>query len=122
MEQHAAKNDIHERIYRFVLRVIRFLHKLPKTQINLIMINQCMRSVTSVGANDQEADACVSRRDFIAKYGIARKELKETNYWTRIIGDINPGVEAVELEEIREEGREILLIVSTIIKNTKKRD
>ena len=70
--------DIHERIFKFIVNVIKFLDKLPKTQTNLIFINQITRSVSSMGANDQEADGVSSKRDFIHCYTIVRKELKET--------------------------------------------
>ena len=112
--------DIHERIYQFVLRVLKLLSSLPKNSINLIIIDQCGRSVTSVGANDQEADACESRRDFVSKYSIVKKELKETNYWIRLIGDVNPEIKN-KIVVLQQEGKEILLIVSTIIKNTKNK-
>lgn len=111
--------DIHERIYKFVLRVIKLLSSLPKNNINLNIIDQCSRSVTSVGANDQEADACQSKKDFILKYSIAKKELQETNYWLRLIKDLNPNF-AQRMENLMIEGKEILLIISKIISNTKK--
>lgn len=110
--------DIHERIYNFVLTVLGLLTDLPKTTLNLIIIDQCGRAVTSVGANDQEADACESRRDFIAKYSLVKKEIKETNYWLRLIFDTNPNFQP-RVMVIQQEGKEILLIVSSIIKNTK---
>ena len=114
--------DIHERIYKFVLQVLKLLSSLPKTSLNLIIIDQCGRAVTSVGANDQEADACESKKDFIAKYSLVKKELKETNYWLRLINDVNPTFRSnMEMENIQQEGREILLIVSSIIKNAKSR-
>lgn len=113
------QRDIHERIYQFVLRVLKLLASLPKTPINLIIIDQGSRAVTSVGANDQEADACESRKDFIAKYSIAKKELKETNYWLRLAGDFNPeSKEKINIEG--QEGKELLLIISSIIKNSKR--
>lgn len=111
--------DIHERIYNFVLRVLTLLASLPKTQINLIIIDQCGRAVTSVGANDQEADACESKKDFIAKYGIVKKEAKETNYWIRLTGDINPDLKN-KIADLQQEGKEILLIVSSIVKKSKE--
>ena len=111
------KIDIHERIYNFVLKVLKLLSSLPKTSINLIIIDQCGRAVTSVGANDQEADACESRKDFIAKYSIAKKELKETNYWLRLIKDINSNL---NLNSTQQEGKELLLIISSIIRNSKR--
>lgn len=113
------KQDIHERIYQFVLRVLKLLNSLPKTTVNLNIIDQGSRAVTSVGANDQEADACQSKRDFLCKYGIVKKELKETNYWLRLINDTNPDFQK-RMGDIIKEGKEILLIVSSIIVNARK--
>jgi four helix bundle protein len=110
--------DIHEKVYKFVLQVLKLLSSLPKSELNLIIIRQCARSVTSVGANDQEADASGSRRDFIAKYSITKKELKETNYWLRLIGDTNLALKS-RASSLGEEGRELLLIIGTIIKKAK---
>lgn len=112
------EKDIHERIYQFVLRVLQFLAKLPKTPQNFIFITQTTKSVTSMGANDQEADAAESKKDFIAKYSIVKKESKETIYWLRIIGDTNSSFEE-EAMRLKKEGKEILNVVSTIIYNTK---
>jgi four helix bundle protein len=86
----------------------------------MIITDQCGRAVTSVGANDQEADACESRSDFVAKYTIVKKEIKETNYWIRLIGDTNPEFKE-RIADLQKEGKEILLIVSSIIKKSKSR-
>lgn len=112
------KIDIHDRIYQFVLEVLKILGSLPKNSLNLIIIDQCGRSVTSVGANDQEADACESKKDFIQKYSIVKKELKETNYWLRLIKDTNPNLE-VNIKVTQQEGKELLLITSSIVKRSK---
>jgi four helix bundle protein len=112
--------DIHERIYQFVIRVINLVKKLPKNQENLILINQITRSSTSMGANDQEADGTDSKKDFISKYTIVRKEGKETYYWLRIIADTNPTFKP-RMEGLMQENKEIIKIVSTIILNTKKK-
>ena len=84
------------------------------------MINQITKSVTSMGANDQEADGTDSRRDFIAKYTIVRKESKETNYWLRVISDTNPAFMS-RMQNLMQEGKEIVKIVSTIILNSKRK-
>src|SRR3989344_4332209 len=84
------ENDIHDRIYKFVIRVINLTKILPKTPQNDVIIYQLVKSVTSMGANDQEADGAESKKDFIAKYTIVKKENKETNYWLNIIEDTNP--------------------------------
>lgn len=112
------KHDIHERIYSFVIRVLKLVKQLPPTPENIIIIYQITKSVTSIGANDQEADGTDTRKDFIAKYSIVRKEGKETNYWLRVIADTNPSF-ATRMIELQQEGKEIVMIVSSIIKNTK---
>ena len=73
-----------------------------------------------MGANDQEADGTDSRKDFIAKYAIVRKEGKETNYWLRIISDTNPKFN-LRMGDLMQEGKEIVKIVSTIILNSKRK-
>jgi len=113
-------SDIHERIYQFILRVVSLTKSLPKTPQNLILINQIIRSVTSMGANDQEADGTDSKKDFIAKYAIVRKETKETNYWLRLIADTNPDFKE-RMKDLMQEGIEIAKIVSAIILSSKKK-
>lgn len=110
--------DIHERIFNFIVDVIKFLNSLPKTPSNLIFINQITRSVTSMGANDQEADGASSKKDFLHCYTLVRKEGKETVFWLRIIEKTNSASFSKEVQELLKEGNEIVAIVSTIIKNT----
>jgi len=114
------KYDIHEKIFRFILRVINLIKRLPKTQENLVISGQVLDSVTSMGANDQEADGSSTRRDFIHCYTTVRKEGKETNFWLRLIGEIDPS-SRIETIALVKEGEEIVAIVSQIITNTRKR-
>jgi four helix bundle protein len=120
MKNEERIQDIHERIYQFVIRVIKLTKALQKNPQNLILINQVTRSVTSMGANDQEADGTDTKKDFIAKYALVRKESKETNYWLRLIADTNPEFKD-RMGNIIQEGREIVKIVSAIILNSKKK-
>jgi four helix bundle protein len=110
--------DIHERIYKFVIRVINLTRELPRTAQNQVIIHQLVKSATSMGANDQEADGAESKRDFIAKYSIVKKETKETNYWLRVIEDTNPGI-ASRIQNLKQEGLELVRIVSAIILSAK---
>jgi four helix bundle protein len=112
--------DIHERIFDYIVRTIKFLNRLPKTPTNVIFINQITRSVTSMGANDQEADGALTRKDFIHKFTIVRKESKETIFWLRIIKETNHSKYDEEVLSLVAEGKEIVAIISTIIKNTSR--
>ena len=112
--------DIHERICKFVVRVLNLTKSLPPTRQNLIIIDQVTRSSTSMGANDQEADGTDSKKDFISKYALIRKEGKETNYWLRLIEDTNPEFSS-RMKGLIQEGKEIVKIVSAIIISTKRK-
>lgn len=112
-----GKYDIHERIFEYIVNVIIFLNKLPKTQANLIFIGQITRSVTSMGANDQEADGTSSTKDFLHCYTVVRKESKETVFWLKVIDKTNLAFNN-EVKDLIREGNEIVAIVSTIIRNT----
>lgn len=115
------ENDIHERIYKFVIRVISLTKLLPKTPQNDVIIYQIVKSATSMGANDQEADGAESKKDFIAKYAIVKKENKETNYWLRVIEDTNPEEIVKAMGELRKEGLEIVRVVSAIVLSAKRK-
>jgi four helix bundle protein len=113
-----AKYDIHERIYQFIVRVIKLVNTLPKTASNVVIIPQLLRCVTSMGANDQEADGSLTKKDFIHGYTVVRKENKETNFWLRLIADTNPTIKP-KMGNIIEEGQEIVAIISSIINKSR---
>ncbi|MBI4037908.1 four helix bundle protein [Candidatus Curtissbacteria bacterium] len=110
--------DIHERIYKFVIRVVNMTKVVPKSEQNKVLTNQVIRSATSMGANDQEADGSLTRKDFVHNYVIVRKEGKETLYWLSVISDTNPLI-SEKFKDLKQECKEIVLIVSTIISKTK---
>ena len=94
------------------------IKKIPKTTENLPLISQLSSSLTSIGANDREADACGSQKDFVAKYMIVRKEANETLYWLSLVKDLKLAESGV-VSKYLQEGNEIFLIVSTIIKHAR---
>jgi len=115
-----TEKDIHTRIYRFIIGCFRdVVRKIPKTTENIPIISQLSSSLTSVGANDQEADASASKKDFIAKYMIVRKETKETKYWLSFVHDSDL-IRQTIVEPYIKECQEILLIVSKILENTRR--
>ncbi len=111
--------DIHERIYQFILSVLRYIKTLPKNFENQTLIAQLIRSVTSIGANDQEAAGTFTRADFAHCYTVVRKEAKESLFWLRLLGDCNNSSQKVKSLLI--EGDEIVRVVTAIIFNTKRK-
>lgn len=108
------KFDIHERIFAFVIRILKMIKYIPPTVENKIIVNQLVRAATSVGANDQEADGVSSKRDFIHCYTIVRKELKETRYWLSILSELD-GKLKERMPDLLKENDELIKIISSII-------
>jgi four helix bundle protein len=102
----------------FIVRVIKVANSLPKSASNNVIVPQIMRCVTSMGANDQEADGTLTKKDFIHCYTVVRKENKETNFWLRLIADTNPDLKP-KMEQVIQEGKEIAAIISSIINKTR---
>lgn len=113
-----VKYDIHKRIYNFIVRVIKLVNSLPKNSSNLVITGQLLRCVTSMGANDQEADGTLTKKDFIHSYVIVRKESKETYFWLSLIGDTNTSLKN-RMEPLLQENKELIAIISTIISKSR---
>lgn len=109
--------DICERSFLFALNVIKLCQRLEQTRSSAawVLSKQVLRSATSIGANIEEAQGGQSRADFISKYTIARKEIRETNYWVRLL--LASGIVSSEDgQPILSESVELLKILTTIIK------
>jgi four helix bundle protein len=114
------KRDIYDRVYKFVLEVLEAVKIIPKTPENLVLIKQVVKSSTSIGANVIEADGAETKKEFIYKYSISKREAKETHYWLSLISDHNPKLKE-RFKPLVVECGEIIAIVSTIIINAKKK-
>jgi len=82
-----VKNDLKYRCYYYSIETIKFLGPLAKNDVNKVIINQLLRSATSIGANIVEAKASSSRKDFIKFYDIALKSANESKYWLGLLRD-----------------------------------
>jgi len=110
--------DIRERTFNFAKRILELGGKLPNNHVCRILSSQLVRAGTSIGANVEEADGTVTKRDLINKFVIARKETKETKYWIRLISSkyLPNEVVSSDLKEINE----IINVLSAIINKLRK--
>ncbi len=83
--QKQKKYDLEERTLAFAKRVIAFVNSLEKTVANIEIIKQLVRSSGSVGANYIEANEAFSKKDFVLRIKICRKEAKESCYWLKLV-------------------------------------
>lgn len=112
------KYDLEERTAKFSEKIIELCKKVPKDVITSPIINQLVKSGTSIGANYCEANGGSSKKDFKNKIFICKKESKETKYWLRILAKSVEGLKE-ECGELSGEVQELILIFSKIAANTK---
>ncbi|MFA6485807.1 MAG: four helix bundle protein [Candidatus Magasanikbacteria bacterium] len=111
--------DLEERTLKFAKAVLNILKTMPISLINSNIINQLIRSVTSVGANYREANAGSSKKDFRNKIFICRKEIQETKYWIELLADISDECRRNQMRVLWKEAHELTLIFNKISSSLK---
>jgi len=81
----SKRYDLEERTFQFAKDVRAFVKTLPRTHANEQDIRQLVRASGSVGANYIEANESLSKKNFMMRIKISRKEAKESRYWLRLL-------------------------------------
>lgn len=110
--------DLEDRTLEFAKEVIGFIKTIPKTMANIEIAKQAIRSATSIGANYIEANECLSKKDFVMRIKICRKESKETTYWLKLAELRNEDGEK-KRELLIEEASQLTKIFSSIVERSK---
>ena len=114
--ENRKRYDLEERTLKFSREVRAFVKRLPKTLANVEDGRQLIKSSGSVGANYIEANEALSKKDFLMRIKICRKESKESQYWLRLVdSNSDPSLEGVRVNLIREAG-ELTNIFGAILK------
>jgi len=113
--------DLEERTFKFAKEVSVFIKKLPRTITNIEYGKQVIRSCSSVGANYIEANESLSKKDFIHRIKISRKEAKESAYWLRLIIGTNDEKYENEAQILLNESIELKKILSSILEKSKRK-
>jgi len=111
--------DIRQRTFKFALRIINLTKALPKNEVNRVLINQVLRSGTSIGANLEEALGSHTRAEFTNSTNISKKEARETIYWLRLLAESNGARTRNRMKSLIEEAEEIAKILTASIKKLK---
>jgi len=85
------KNEFKKRLYSFVLRLIKFIDKLPKSSVCDVIGKQLLRSGTSILSNYIEANSASSKKDFINFYTYSLKSSNESKVWLCLLRDLGKG-------------------------------
>ena len=107
--------DLEERTFQFAKAVRLFVKTLPYSIANIEDTKQVVRSSGSVGANYREANEALSKKDFLMRIKISRKEAKESVFFLRLIEETNVLDNHNEVMKLRNEANELKMILSAII-------
>ena len=111
--------DLEERTFQFAKAVRLFVKTLPRTIANIEDGKQLVKASGSVGANYREANEALSKKDFLFRIKISRKEAKESAYWLRLINETNSLTNANEAKRLIQEAIELKKIFSSIVVKSK---
>lgn len=122
--------ELLKRTFDFGVNCLLFLESIQKSNILWVVKVQLAKASTSIGANYEEAQSAESSKDFIHKIGIVLKEVRESNYWLRVLNAIRNDLDKNEkFKKILSESFEFKKIFTSIKltaqqnlnKNNKKR-
>jgi four helix bundle protein len=116
--KNSKQYDLEERTLKFAKEVIKFVKSLPRTIANVEIIKQLIRASGSVGANYIEANEALSKKDFVMRVKICRKEAKESRYWLKLI-EVNGEDAEKQRQLLIQEATEIMKIFGAILEKTK---
>ena len=111
-------NIIQKKAFLFSLEVIKLFQELQK-QKEFIISKQLLRSGTSIGANIEEAIGSESKKDFLHKMSISKKEAMEARYWLKLLQESN--LTNIDVQKYLQEIENIINILVRITKTTSKK-
>jgi four helix bundle protein len=116
--QKSKQYDLEERTLKFAKDVRGFVKRSPKTIANIEDGKQLIKSSGSVGANYIEANEALSKKDFLMRIKICRKEAKESRYWLRLVDVGNDEQLKNEPKSLEKEATELMNIFGAILRKS----
>jgi len=117
-DKKSSENLILDKSYQFSLMVIELYKFLTSEKKEYVLSKQLLRCGTSIGANINEAQAAISKKDFVAKMSFSSKEARESKYWLMLLKDssyIDPN--KAKVKQLLEEIKSIIKITTSIVKS-----
>lgn len=110
--------DLEGRTLEHARKVRAFVKKIPRTIANMEDGKQVVRASGSMGANYIEANEALSKKDFVMRIKICRKEAKEDAYWLRLIDVGDDEDLGREQQDLIKEATELMLIFGSIFRKS----
>ncbi len=112
--------DLEDRTLEYGKRIIKMARSFKYDIVNNNLINQVVRSGTSLGVNYREANETETKKDFLFRMRICRKEAKETIYWLYLIIEANPELD-LRMRPLIRETEELLKIFASIVEKSREK-
>jgi four helix bundle protein len=116
--QNSKQYDLEDRTIAFAKRIRAFVKRLPRTIATIEDAKQLIKASGSVGANYIEANEALSKKDFIMRIKICRKEAKESRYWLQLMNVQNDQELQNELKILEQEATELTNIFGSILRKS----
>lgn len=116
------KYDLEERTAKFGEAAINLCKKIKADPVTGPIVSQFIRSATSIGANYMEANGASSKKDFVNKIFICKKESQETKHWLRMLDSCLAKLFRDELALLQKECQELILIFQKIASSSRNSD
>ncbi|MFH1074744.1 MAG: four helix bundle protein [Candidatus Firestonebacteria bacterium] len=107
--------DLKKRTKSYALSIIGLTKILQNISSNKVIINQLLRSSTSVGANYLAACYAKSKIDFLNKIKIVEEEIVESRYWLELLHETNDNISDKINYQIKETTELISIFAATIV-------
>jgi len=117
-KRNSKQYDLEDRTLEFARRVRAFVKQLKKTIANEEDGRQLVKASGSVGANYIEANEALSKKDFVMRIKICRKEAKESRYWLKLVDPEGRLELEREREELVQEATELTNIFGAILRKS----
>ena len=116
--QNSKQYDLEDRTIAFAKRIRAFVKRLPRTIATIEDAKQLIKASGSVGANYIEANEALSKKDFIMRIKICRKEAKESRYWLQLMNVQNDLELQNEFKVLEQEATELTNIFGSILRKS----
>jgi four helix bundle protein len=117
-ETRTSRYDLEDRTFVFARNVRELTKQIPKTVANIEDTKQVVRASGSVGANYIEANESLSKKDFLLRIKICRKEAKESRYWLRLIDAGDDSTVKKYRDDLIREATELTSIFGSILRKS----
>lgn len=115
-----ANSVLREKSKDFAKSIVLLCREMKQQKIEYALVDQLLRSGTSVGANIHEAQYAQGTKDFISKFEIALKECNESEYWLELLFEVG-SISKEDFEKFQKQCIELRrMLVSSVTKLKQK--